>query len=230
MTLCDWRNWDVGDVAQRIDQYWRETAFERAHVVALGDLCERYIYSRHFSVLEVGCGTGRIYQQIVPRLLPTPRYFGIDSSLKMLAIARQRCPGAYLHCSDGFALSLPDKVVDYALAFEVAGHLPDVRPLLCELARVSRLGYIATVWPAPEEEGIIDGRECIGGVEFLHRRYPLSWFLGEILASLPAPPFEIHCVRVDSATVAYVVHHSKDTTQRRDRWSEPRGALELLEV
>jgi SAM-dependent methyltransferase len=201
----DGQPWDVEGVAERIDGYWQASAFETAHRAALGDLCARYLTSRELQVLEVGCGTGRIYQQLVPRLLPESGYTGVDLSERMLAIARRRFPGGSFRHGDGRALDMADDAVDYALAFEVVGHLPEVRPLLRELGRVSRRGFLFTAWPATLQEGVVDGRERIGQTEFLHRRYPPSWLMAEIAAALPGMALALEIVILCSENWAGVV-------------------------
>jgi SAM-dependent methyltransferase len=197
--------WDAEGVAEQIDALWRASAFEAAHVAALGDLCARYILDRDAQVLEVGCGTGRIHEQLVPRLLPAAGYTGVDLSREMLAIARRRFPGARFQHGDGCALDLADGAVDYALAFEVAGHLPALRPLLRELGRVSRRAFLFTVWPSAEEEGIVDSEESIGPVRFLHRRYPTSWLVAEVAAALPEAALALEIAVLHSETWAYVL-------------------------
>jgi SAM-dependent methyltransferase len=198
--------WDVAGVAERIEEYWRSSPVEHAHVAALGDLCARYLTSRDLEIVEVGCGTGRIYEQIVPRLLPERGYTGIDLSARMLGLAHRRWPAGRFVRSDGCELALADDAVDYALAFEVVGHLPDVGRLLAELGRVARSGFLLTAWPATEEEGIADTHEHIGASVFLHRRFPPSRLVARIAAALPGLALEIEIAAVDSATWAYIVH------------------------
>jgi SAM-dependent methyltransferase len=181
----EWQRWDVEGVAEQIDARWQASAFEAAHLAALGDFCARYLTSRDVQVLEVGCGTGRIYEQLVPRLLPESGYAGIDVSERMLAIARRRLPRARFRRGDGYAIEATDGAVDYVLAFAVVGHLPAVGPFLRELGRVARRGFLFTVWPATEAEGWVDGRESVGQTEFLRRRYPSSWLVAELAAALP---------------------------------------------
>jgi SAM-dependent methyltransferase len=205
MPRREWEQWDAPGVAERIEEHWRTSAFEAAHVAALGNLCARYLTSRDLRVLEVGCGTGRIYEQLVPRLLEESGYAGFDVSERMLALARQRFPNGSFRYGDGLALDVADGAVDYALAFEVAGHLPELRPLLSELGRVARRGFLLTVWPADEEEGVIDDRERIGQSEFLHRRYPASRVVADIAAAMPGRGLEIEIAILHSETWAYVV-------------------------
>jgi ubiquinone/menaquinone biosynthesis C-methylase UbiE len=202
----EWSPWDVEGVAEQIDAYWQASALESAHVAALGDLCARYLSSRKLQVLEVGCGTGRIYEQLVPRLLPDSAYTGIDLSERMLSIARQRWPAGIFVRGDGRALAVENDTVDYALAFEVLGHVLDVVPLLRELGRVARRGFLFTAWPATDEELVAESCECIGDTEFLHRRYSSSWLMAQIAAALPELPLEVEIAILSPESWAYVVH------------------------
>lgn len=198
--------WDDDGVADRIEAQWRGSTFEAAHVAALGDLCARYFTSRDLKVLEVGCGTGRIYGQLVPRLLPPDGYTGVDLSARMLAIARRRFPAGDFRRGDGCALDLPDRAVDYALAFEVAGHLPALTPLLRELGRVSRRGFLFSFWPAAEDEGVVEDHELVGQTRFLHRRYPVSVVAAETAAALPGMALALEVAILHSETWACVLH------------------------
>ncbi len=200
--------WDVEGVAERIDAYWRESRLEAAHVAELGELCARYLTSRRLRVLEVGCGSGRIYRQLVPRLLGDRGYTGVDLSVRMLAIARRRWPAARFVLADGRALGAADDAVDYTLAFEVIGHLPEIGRVLRELGRVGRRGFIFTAWRAGEHEAVADGCERIGATEFLHRRYSASSLTAEIAAAVPGMALELEITALGAGSLAYVVHKS----------------------
>jgi ubiquinone/menaquinone biosynthesis C-methylase UbiE len=198
--------WDVDGVAERIDAYWRESRLEAAHVTALGELCARYLTSRRLQVLEVGCGTGRIYRQLVPRLLGERAYTGVDLSVRMLAIARRRWPAGRFVLADGRALALADDAVDYTLAFEVVGHLPEIGRMLRELGRVGRRGFVFTAWRAGEDEVATDGCERVGDAEFLHRCYSSSALMPQIAAALPGMALEVETTALGAGSCAYVVH------------------------
>ena len=204
--------WDLDGVAERVDELWQESVYEEAHVDTLGALCARYLRSRELRVLDVGCGTGRIHERIVPALLPERGYSGIDSSARMLRIGRRRLPGARLLRGDGTALPFADRSFDLALAFEVAGHLPALAPLVRELGRVSRQRFLFTTWTAAEEEGVVDETEMVHGVAFLHRRYPVSAVLREIAGALPAAALEVEVAVLHGEVWAYAVTHTAGTT------------------
>ena len=90
------------------------------------------------SVVEVGCGTGAVLQEVARRGIGTS-HVGFDLA----------DPGAHAHpgtseagialrAYDGRRVPLPDASVDLVYASHVLEHVPDERGFLAELARVAR--------------------------------------------------------------------------------------------
>jgi SAM-dependent methyltransferase len=100
-------------------------------------------------VLDVGCGTGLTLVLAAARgAIPS----GLDVTPELLAIARERLPGADLREGDMEALPFADETFDAVLgvnAFQFAG---DPVRALTEAARVLRLGgiVVASLFAAPE--------------------------------------------------------------------------------
>jgi SAM-dependent methyltransferase len=88
-------------------------------------------------VLDVGCGTGK--QLAADRgAWPQLPLIGVDVSLNMLRIARDRAPSvAWVH-GDGQALPLASGSVDYATNQFSYPHMPDKRAFFSEVFRVLR--------------------------------------------------------------------------------------------
>ena len=103
-----WQLWDQEGVAETIEGLWQGGPSEAIHRDTLADLCALYLPSPDLDVLEVGCGTGRIYERLVPRLIPNERYTGVDVSERMLEIARGKFPEARFLAGDGYALDFGD--------------------------------------------------------------------------------------------------------------------------
>ncbi len=199
----DWERWDDKGVAQTIESYWTGSAREKAHREALTRLCSLYIPTPDVDVLEVGCGTGLIYERLVPGLIPNERYVGVDVSREMLAIARGKHPEARFLDGDGYDLQFADGEFVVTVAFEVLGHLPEIGPLVRELVRVARDDAIFTVWPAAD--GVVEAKETLCGADFLHRSYSHDYIRQQLLRWLPEIALEMEVGILSSGIWAYVL-------------------------
>lgn len=94
-------------------------------------------YGRGADVLEVGCGTGLVLQRIEGF---ARRAVGLDLSEGMLEKARARG----LDVVQGSALALPfgDAEFDVTCSFKVLAHIPDIKGVLSEMARVTKPGGV----------------------------------------------------------------------------------------
>lgn len=93
-------------------------------------------------VLEVGCGTGRLLQELLPRgyLL-----HGVDASEGMLSVARERfasAGGAVLDIADATHMPFQDSSFDAAYSILVVNLIPDYRKMLREVARILEPGGV----------------------------------------------------------------------------------------
>ncbi|MDA8039778.1 MAG: class I SAM-dependent methyltransferase [Actinomycetota bacterium] len=111
---------------------------------------EKY-YSRDSTVLDLGCGIGRIAQYVAPRC---DHFWAVDVSQSMLDMARERLGAAkrvsYALCEDVAFASVPSDSVDLAYAVLVLQHLEreDAFLLLEELRRViKRSGVVVVTYP-----------------------------------------------------------------------------------
>lgn len=87
--------------------------------------------------LDAACGTGRYAEYLVAQ---GHRVIGVDSSPDMLARARTRVPEADFRGGDLRELPLPDDHADVVVCALALTHLPDLRPVVTEFARVLRPG------------------------------------------------------------------------------------------
>ncbi|MGS2614875.1 methyltransferase domain-containing protein [Micromonospora sp. LZ34] len=85
------------------------------------------------AVVDVGCGTGRAVAELAARGV---RPVGVDLDPRMIAVARDRLPGADLRVADACALPLPDGAVRGYRADKVLHDLAEPERALAEARRV----------------------------------------------------------------------------------------------
>jgi len=151
-----WENWDVSGIASEIQTIWLSSDEENAHREQLADLVHSRISASNTSILEVGCGTGLVYEKLVAKHQISINYIGIDSSLKMLEIARRNFPKGQFVYGDGYELVFRDREFDAVLCFEVLGHIPGINVFLSELLRVAKKTCIFTTWPSDGSDVVED--------------------------------------------------------------------------
>lgn len=95
---------------------------------------------RPASILEVGCGEGRLATELLARIEPPARFEIGDRSLA--ALPRDLDPRLSARQADVYALPHDDRSVDLVLCCEVLEHLEAPRTALFELARVARRAVI----------------------------------------------------------------------------------------
>ncbi len=115
--------------------------------------------ARDATVLDVGCGTGRVTEALL-ELVPDGRVLAMDASPDMVELARRRLAGrAEVWCQDVLELSL-DQPVDAILSTAALHWVTDHDRLWARLARALRPGGVLEVQCGGE--GNIDGvREVI---------------------------------------------------------------------
>lgn len=167
-----WDKWDDPGVAEDIDRLWLNDpgGYEAIHRTVLAGLVKNYLVSPTERVLEVGSGTGLIYGVLVPDIIANSCYIGVDTSTKMLEIARNRYPMGRFIYGDAYDLPFISQSFEVALCFEVLGHLPEIQRPIDELFRVTRRLLIFTVWVSPEKL-TVTSNEQIRESKFLHQLY-----------------------------------------------------------
>jgi SAM-dependent methyltransferase len=101
------------------------------------------------TALDAGCGTGRYAAHLAAH---GHRVLGVDSSPDMLGRARSRVPDGEFLIGDLDRLPVPDDAVDVVVSGLAVSHLPDLGPVMAELARVVRPGGHVVVSDAHHEQ------------------------------------------------------------------------------
>lgn len=169
--------WDEPGVASYIEGFWDSPG----EVALRQDVANWIGPQQGKSLLDVGCGSGRMYL-----LLQDCLYTGMDGSQEMLKLARERAPQATFLQADILASSLPcaDKAYDVALCMHVMRHLPGYEKLLVELARAVREGVF--VVDAFHSEGPHSfATSDVANQTFLENSWSLPIFLADVAVAFP---------------------------------------------
>lgn len=106
------------------------------------------------AVLEVGCGTGVITEELTR--LSGACVVGLDCNPTMLAFAREGSDRAVYVCGDAHTLPFPDKSFDIAVCHYLLLWLADPERGVQEMARVVRQGGWVLACAEPDYGGRID--------------------------------------------------------------------------
>jgi ubiquinone/menaquinone biosynthesis C-methylase UbiE len=101
------------------------------------------------SILDVGCGTGRLLRKAGERW-PNARLIGVDPARGMIEKARHLMPNATFYVSMAESLPLPDASVELAFSTASFHHWRDKAQGVREVRRVLRPRgrfFLADIWP-----------------------------------------------------------------------------------
>jgi len=108
--------------------------------VTLGRVLEGLTLQDTARVLDVGCGTGELEQLILNRY-PTASLVGVDVTLEMLAVAREKfreVPRVTFVAGQAESLPFAPEHFDAVVACNMLHHVRSVETMLSECARVLR--------------------------------------------------------------------------------------------
>jgi ubiquinone/menaquinone biosynthesis C-methylase UbiE len=110
--------------------------FDRVHRAALAQVPQGL---EPGSILDIGCGTGRLLRKAAARW-PRANLYGVDLAEGMIAEARALTPGATLLAGAAENLPLPDESIDLALSTVSFHHWQDQGAGFRQVMRVLRPG------------------------------------------------------------------------------------------
>jgi len=99
------------------------------------------------AVLDIGCGTGE-FERLVLRDHPEQRMVGVDLSVKMLEVARQKCqayPNVTFCTASAAALPFPDYSFDVVVSASALHYFDQPEMSLKEMRRVLKPGGSAVI-------------------------------------------------------------------------------------
>jgi ubiquinone/menaquinone biosynthesis C-methylase UbiE len=116
--------------------WMQQRLFDPVHSAVLSQAASRF---KPASVLDIGCGSGRLLRKVHDYWLEA-HLCGVDPAQGMLEVARQLTPEARFSIGSGEALPLEDASVDLALSTISFHHWHDQAAGVREVARVLRPG------------------------------------------------------------------------------------------
>lgn len=118
--------------------------WERVGATCFAALVHAGLQPEH-SVLDIGCGSGRLADQLHGWL--TGNYVGLDVSKKLVRYARKRFRRLNFEVTDGITVNAPSEAFEMVAMFSVATHIPLalVSHYLTESYRVLRPGGAAVM-------------------------------------------------------------------------------------
>lgn len=112
--------------------------------------------------IDIGCGDGELGKVVFDRMVPRPTVIGIEPDAADAALARASGTYASVHVADGAHLPLESGSLDFAFSNSTLEHIPDLDPVLADVARVVRAGgtFVFTV-PSDEFHACLRGHPVI---------------------------------------------------------------------
>lgn len=197
-----WEHWDKDNVSQSIDAYWLSSELEIVHRHKLAALTKNWVLPGE-RFLEIGCGSGLVYNVLVPDVIPNESYLGVDNSDTMLDIAMHRFPEGSFAKDDLYALSFPDNSFDLVVAYEVFGHLGDIKKPIQEMFRTTSRAMMFTVWTGPETT---IGHELWEDAVFIHTTFAHQDVMNAIERALGTNHYEVYTESVAEGNTAYIIY------------------------
>jgi len=134
----------MSDDVKRFDRWsktyeacWGQRFFDGVHTRMLDLLESAAPTLKPSTVLDVGCGTGRLLRKVAARW-PTARIIGVDAAPGMVEVAKSLAPSGEFHQGFAESLPLPDASVDLAFSSISLHHWRDASSGMREMARVLR--------------------------------------------------------------------------------------------
>jgi ubiquinone/menaquinone biosynthesis C-methylase UbiE len=156
-------------------------------------------------ILEVGCGTGVILDEIVGRT--KGMVFGVEKNHEYSTFSARYCQSANIITSDGFELPFKEQTFDIVLCHYYLIWTDNPRKAFAEMMRVTKAGGYIIITSEPDYDGLIEYPEA-GLIEKLKSELKsdgLKQFdLGRKLISIVEEFADI----IEAGVISYILNHS----------------------
>jgi len=117
-------------------------------------------------ILDLGCGTGVLFDMLRRIIGPEGTVTGVDFSLQMARVAHRNFPFSNVNVVDADAMALPfrDSCFDMAISFAAFPHFADKQLALDEIDRVLKPGARFCIIHLASSKELSDLHHRIGGL------------------------------------------------------------------
>lgn len=132
----------------------------------LSHIIEKIGVSEGTDVLDIGCGTGILFDMLRRIVGPAGSITGVDFSFKMAEKAHRNFPFEGVNVVDADATNLPfgDETFDMAVAFSSFAHFSDQQQAVEETHRVLKNGARFYIMHLVSSKELAEAHHRIGGV------------------------------------------------------------------
>jgi ubiquinone/menaquinone biosynthesis C-methylase UbiE len=132
----------------------------------LSHIVDRLGIKRGMDIVDLGCGTGVLFDMLRRKVGPKGSVTGIDFALQMAARAHRNFPFDNVNVVDADASGLPfaDRSFDIAVAFASFAHFADKERSIGEIHRVLRPGGHFYIIHLTSSRKLAEIHQRIGGV------------------------------------------------------------------
>ena len=161
------------------------------------------------SVLDVGCGTGVMFELLRERR-PDIDYLGIDVTAQFVAAARERFPADAAQFQEGslYELAKLPGVYDAVLCRHILEHLPDWEPAVQRMYERARRKLLVVFYLPPRPLRLRRKRDERFERGFYTHTYDLGRFVDHLLNGLAPHPTEVR------------IHPRQGMSDPRFRWGD----------
>jgi len=161
------------------------------------------------SVLDVGCGTGVMFELLRERR-PDIDYLGVDVTAQFVAAARDRFPADAARFQEGslYDLAKLPGAYDAVLCRHILEHLPDYEPAVQRMYERARRKLIVVFYLPPRPLRLRRKRDERFEPGFYTHSYDLGRFVDHLLNGLTPQPREVR------------IHPRQGTSDPSFRWGD----------
>lgn len=161
-----------------------DLTFTAEDLERLSHLVDSLDVAEGMDILDLGCGTGVLFDLLRRKVGPGGMVTGVDLSIQMARVAHRNFPFANVTVVDANAINLPflDSSFDMAVSFSAFPHFSDKQQVLSEIDRVLKPNAWLHIIHLQSSGELAEAHHRIGGA-IEHDKMPSETKLREMFAA-----------------------------------------------